>query len=129
MDVYSQFKLLESTLSTFTLTTCLLSTKQTYPREEPLSCSLFSQAASKRPQAFPHFSLLCICPEVAPCSRQSVWRSLVCLRESSKGFGSRCCEETESFQFSADGETILMSFNSVFDFTQCGFLIVMKFNP
>lgn len=41
LDVYSQFKLLESTLSTFTLTTCLLSTKQTYPREEPLSCSHF----------------------------------------------------------------------------------------
>lgn len=35
LDVYSQFKLLESTLSTFTLTTCLLSTKQTYPTEEP----------------------------------------------------------------------------------------------
>ena len=48
LDVYSQFKLLEST-------TCLLSTKQTYPREEPLSCSHFSQAASKSPQAFSTF--------------------------------------------------------------------------
>lgn len=55
LDVYSQFKLLESTLSTFTLTTCLLSTKQTYPREEPLSCSYFSQAALKSPQAFSTF--------------------------------------------------------------------------
>lgn len=55
--------------------------------------------------------------------------ALVCLRESSEGFGSRCWEEMESFQFSTDGETILMSFNSLFDFTQCGFLIVMKFNP
>ena len=55
LDVYSQFKLLELTLSTFTLTTCLLSTKQTYPREEPLSCSHFSQAASKSPQAFSTF--------------------------------------------------------------------------
>lgn len=55
LDVYSQFKLLESTLSTFTLTTCLLSTKQTYPREEPLSCSYFFQAASKSPQAFSTF--------------------------------------------------------------------------
>lgn len=55
LDVYSQFKLLESTLSTFTLTTCLLSAKQTYPREEPFSCSYFSQAASKSPQAFSTF--------------------------------------------------------------------------
>lgn len=60
-DVYSQFKLLESTLSTFTLTTCLLSTKQTYPSEEPLSCSHFSQATSKSPQAFSTFFTQCLC--------------------------------------------------------------------
>lgn len=90
LDVYSQFKLLESTLSTFTLTTCLLSTKQTYPREEPLSCSHFSQAASKSPQAFSTFFTQMPVAEVVPCCRQSIWCALGCLRESSKGFGARC---------------------------------------